>query len=525
MTERFTHGVCVLACVCVGASVAQKGLGVAPAAEQRAPSSARAVAKTAAGSSSPRYRIAYATYLGGDAWDQAREVIVYTDGSVLIGAQTCSANMPTTPGVVQPAYAGDDPNLGHGGIYGGDCYLARLSPDGSKLLAATYFGGSKQERNVYGMGLDSRGNVVITSATRSPDAPTTPGAFQPKFGGGPSDMLVAKLSPDLRKILWCTYVGGRNDDFPRGGLALDEQDFVYVVGTTNSPDFPTTPGVLQPKLNGPRDSAIVKLKPDGSGLAFGTLLGGSGEDDAIMGVRLDAAGNLYVAGHTKSDDFPVTPGAAQPRLGGMSDSYLAKLSPDASRLLYATYLGASGNEFAEHRPWLTPDGCQILAGFCASPDFPTTPRAFQRRLNGKGDGFLTKLSADGTRWVFSTLLGGSQGENLLMPVVDAHGNIFVVGNSSSRDFPVTPDALQPAHAGGTDDGVLAVLSPDGRRLLYATYLGGSGEEMIRSIALGPDGAIYLVGNTSSDDFPVTPGCLQPKHAGKGDAYVVKLVPR
>lgn len=472
----------------------------------------------------PRYRIAYATYLGGDEWDQAREVFVYPDASVLIGAQTNSQGLPVTPGAAQSRYAGDDPKLGHGGIYGGDCYLARLSPDGSRGLAATYFGGSKQERNVYGMALDRGGNIVITTATRSADAPTTPACFQSKFGGGPSDMLVAKLTPDLKRVVWCTYIGGSRDDFPRGGLTLDADDCVYVVGTTNSSDFPTTPGVVQPRLNGPRDSVIVKLMADGTGLVFSTLLGGSGEDDAIMGVRLDAAGNIYVAGHTKSSDFPVTGGAAQPHCGGQSDCYLAKLAPDASRLLHATYLGGSGNEFAEHRPWLMSDGAMLVAGFCASADFPTTPGTHQRRLRGPGDGFLTKLSPDGKHFVFSTLLGGTGGENLLMPTVDSQGNIWVVGNTSSRDFPVTEDAFQKSYGGGTQDGVLAIFNPEGSKLLYASYLGGSGEELIRSIALSPDGSVYLVGNTSSPDFPVTRGVVQHRFGGgSGDAFVVKLV--
>ncbi len=208
------------------------------------------------------------------------------------------------------------------------CGVAHAAQPRFKVEYATYFGGSKQERNVYGMGLDSKGNVVITSATRSPDAPTTPGCFQPKFGGGPSDMLVAKLSPDLKKLLWCTYVGGSGDDFPRGGLAVGPDDSVYVVGTSNSPNFPTTQGVVQPKRNGPRDSAIVWLKADGSGLVFATLLGGSGEDDAIMGIRLDDAGNLYVAGHTKSHDFPVTPNAVQKAHAGKGDAFIVKLVPD-----------------------------------------------------------------------------------------------------------------------------------------------------------------------------------------------------
>jgi hypothetical protein len=470
------------------------------------------------------YRIAYSTYLGGNQWDQAREIIVHPDGSILVGLQSCSTGLPTTDGAVQPRYAGDDPALGHGGLYGGDCYLVRLSADGRRILAATYFGGSKQERNVYGLALDCGGNVVLTSATRSPDAPTTPGCFQRRFGGGPSDMLVAKLSRDLTRILWCTYVGGTGDDFPRGGLALDAQDNVCVVGTSTSPNFPTTPDVLQPRLNGPRDSAIVKLKSDGSGLVFATLLGGSGEDDAIMGARFDGEGSLYVAGHTRSADFPVTAGAAQPRSGGRSDCYLAKLSPDANRLIYATYLGGSGEEFAEHRPWLDPDGTMLLTGSAGSADFPTTAGAFSRALHGKTDGFLTRLSRDGTRFEFSTLLGGSGTEYWLMPTPDAQGHIYVVGGTSSRDFPVTLDALQPRFGRGQEDAVLAVFNADASRLLYATYLGGSGDDLIRSLALGPEGEVYLVGSTSSDDFPVTDGAVQKKHGAKGDAFIVKLAP-
>ena len=338
-------------------------------------------------------------------------------------------------------------------------------------------------------------------------------------------MLVAKLSRDLRRLIWCTYVGGAGDDFPRGGLTVDPQDCVYVVGTSNSPDFPTTSGVFQPRLNGPRDSAIAKLKADASELVFGTLLGGSGEDDAAMGVGLDAAGSIYVAGHTRSADFPVTAGAAQPRLGGESDCYFAKLAPSAAGIVYATYLGGSANEFAEHRPLLMTDGSLLLAGFCQSRDFPTTPGACQPTVHGPGDGFLTKLAPDGARLVFSTLLGGSGGENFLMPTIDARGNIWMVGSSSSHDFPVTPDALQKTHGGGQEDAVVAVLSPNGARLLYATYLGGSGAEMVRSIAFGSDGSVYLIGSTSSPDFPVTASALQTKFGGgSGDAFAARLVP-
>ena len=340
---------------------------------------------------------------------------------------------------------------------------------------------------------------------------------------------MAKLSPDLRRVIWCTYIGGSGDDFPRGGLEVDKDDNVYVVGVTNSPDFPTTSGAFQEKFQGTHNAAVVKLKPDGSGMVFSTLLG-RGDTDTIIGLRLDAHGNLCAAGHIRTPDLPVTPGAPQPKHAGQSDCFLAKFSPDASRLLYATYLGGSANEFAEHRLWVNPDGSVIVTGVTGSPDFPTTPGAFQRKLRGRNDGFVTKLSADGRRFEFSTLLGGSGGEFFLMPTPDPQGNIFVVGTTQSPDFPVTPDAVQRRFAGpagndgGEGDGVLAVLSPDGSRLVYATYLGGSGGDLIRSVALGPKGEVYLVGSTASKDFPVTPNAVQKTLGGKSDAFIVKLVP-
>jgi hypothetical protein len=333
---------------------------------------------------------------------------------------------------------------------------------------------------------------------------------------------VAKLTPDLKKIAWCTYVGGSGDDTPRGGLAIDDWDNVYVVGGTGSSDFPRTSGVFQRIRSGEQDAAIVKLKPDGSGLVFSTLLGGS-SSDGTMGVAVDASGEIYVAGHTGSTDFPVTVGAPQPRLGGQSDCYLAKLSSDASKLIYSTYLGGRLGEFAEHRHWLARDGSVLLTGFVGSPDFPIAGSAFQTVLKGASDGFVTKLSADGRRFLFSTFLGGSGSDFWLMPTLDEEGNIYVVGQTSSPDFPTTPDAFQAKYSGGSYDGALAILSPDGSAILYATYLGGRGDEMVRSITLGKAGEIFVVGNTGSEDFPVTRNAYQEKHAGDHDAFVVKFV--
>jgi hypothetical protein len=203
---------------------------------------------------------------------------------------------------------------------------------------------------------------------------------------------------------------------------------------------------------------------------------------------------------------------------------VVKLVEDGSKPLYVSFVGGLGNEFPEHRPFITGDGSLLLPGVTGSRDFPTTSSAFQRKLAGKNDAFLTKITPAGDRFAFSTLLGGSATEFCLMPTPDRDGNIIVVGQSESRDLPVTADAFQPEHGGGKSDGWLAILSPDGSELLYCTYVGGSGDDMVRSVALGPRGELYLVGNTASRNFPISKGAAQPRFGGgTGDAFVMKLI--
>jgi len=471
-----------------------------------------------------RYRIAYATFIGGSQFDQLREIIRLPDGSVLVGGQTSSPDLPITEGVVQPTYGGEPAGAGHPGVSGGDCFVACLDPQGRHFAFVTYFGGSRQERAVYGMALDKRGNIIIATGCRSHDLPTTDRAYQRRYGGGKADVMLAKLAPDARSTIWCTYIGGRGNDWPRGGIALDQEDNVVIVGRSDSPDFPGTDGVLRLKVSGAEgDAMVVKMRAGGTGLVWATLLGGSNWD-GLMGARVDAAGNVYVAGHTRSTDLPVTPSAAQPTAGGESDCSLASLSPDGRRLRYCTYLAGSGNEFAEHRPALLGDGSVLLTGVTASANFPTTDNAYQKQLKGKTDGFVAKVSPDGTKFAFCTLLGGSGGEFFLMPTVGADGNICIVGHTDSRDFPVTPDALQKTYGGGKGDAVLAILSSDGSKLLYATYLGGSGDDLIRSVTLGENGTLYLAGNSNSDDFPISAHAAQRTHRGNHDGVIVKLEP-
>ncbi len=487
--------------------------------------------RTDASPSRPRYRIAFSTYLGGSRGESLREIILCRDGSLLVGGVSTSHDFPVTAKAFQKKYAGDDRNGRHGGVYGGDSVVARISSDGKRILQATYFGGSRQERNVYGMALDKDDNVIITTMTRSPDVPTTKGCFQPKYGGGKADWTVAKLSKQLDKIIWCTYIGGREKDNPRAGLVTDAQGNIYVAGGTSSPDFPVTvPG----KLQGIRDGALVKLKPDGSGVHFARRFGGSGWD-GIVGVQLAKNGDIHVCGHTGSQDLPATRGTFQPKLAGKWDVFAARLSPDARKVRWTTYVGGEGQDCGQHLPAVMPDGSFVVTGFTRSKNFPTTKGAFQRKPGSDFDGFVVAVAPDGKRLTFGTRLGGNGEEEFLAPEFRPDSSLWVVGSTRSTNFPITSDAIQTKYAGAgkhpeRGDGALVVFDKTASKLRFSTFLGGTtkgghgGVDMIRRIAFGSDGSIYLVGTTSSADFPVTKGAAQTKLRGESDGFVMKLVP-
>jgi hypothetical protein len=231
-------------------------------------------------------------------------------GAAYIAGETTSADFPVTPGVLQPTYGG-----------GTDAFVTKLAPDGAALVYATYLGGSQFDSGV-GIAIDATRAAYVTGTTGffggTNNFPTTPGAAQPAFGGL-QDAFVAKLTPDGTALLYATYPGGSRSDGGQG-IAIDATGAAYVMGITDSMDFPTTPDAIQPTSGGAADSFITKLTPDGTALLFSTYLGGSGSDFG-MGISgntmaVDAAGAAYVTWGTNSPDFPTTPGALQPGLGG-----------------------------------------------------------------------------------------------------------------------------------------------------------------------------------------------------------------
>jgi hypothetical protein len=340
-------------------------------------------------------------------------------------------------------------------------------------------------------------------------------------------------------LSYATYLGGRGGEAGTS-IAVDAAGAAYVIGQTASSDFPTV-HPLQPTLDGFADAFVAKLTADGAALVYSTYLGGSG-DDRGNGIAVDVAGAAYVTGSTCSSDFP-TVHPLQPTLNGGGacsqvgtpggDAFVAKLTADGSALVYATYLGGSGDEDGGGGG-ITVDtaGHAYVTGPTDSSDFPTTPRAFQV-TSSSADAFVAKLTADGSALVYATYLGGSNSEGSTGIAVDAAGHAYVTGVTFSLDFP-TAHPVQATLGGGVSatggDAFVAKLTADGSALVYSTYLGGCSVETGLGIAVDAAGAAYVTGDTSSPDFPAMPGAFQTTLGGGGscgqflqsDAFVAKL---
>ncbi len=332
----------------------------------------------------------------------------------------------------------------------------------------------------------------------------------------------------LFRSVYSTYLGGTGADVGYD-IAVDASGSAYVVGRTNSTDFPTL-NPYQGTFQGGVDVFITKLNSTGDSLIYSTYLGGSNQDHGGS-ITVGASGVAYVEGSTNSTDFPtVNPyiGTAQ---GGV-DVFITKLNSTGDSLIYSTYLGGSdddyGSEFSSGQlcSGIAVDASTAVyvTGYTISTDFPTLNPFQGTYQGGYGDAFVTKLNSTGNSLIYSTYLGGSSSSDIGYDIaVDIYGSAYVTGWTGSTNFP-TLNPYIGTKQGGTDDFVTK-FNPAGDSLIYSTYLGGSGIDYSNAIAVDASGAAYITGRTSSTDFPM----LDPyqgtfQGGGYGDVYVTKLNP-
>ncbi|MCX6946238.1 MAG: hypothetical protein NT173_15975, partial [Opitutales bacterium] len=301
---------------------------------------------------------------------------------------------------------------------------------------------------------DSAGYAYVTGMAGSADFPITAGALQTSFHGGGEDGFVAKLSRDGGSLIYSTFLGGTGWD-ECDGIAVNGAGNAYLTGYTSSSDFPTTPGSLkQTGPGGTHDGFVVKLAASGAAAEYATYFGGSKIEMAYK-IVIDSTGASYIVGTTESADLPVTSTAFQ-RLfaGGGCDAFVAKLNASGTGLMYCTYIGGSGHDYANDI-LLDSLGAACLVGQTYSPNFPISAGALQPNLAGESDTFVARLTACGGHLAYSTFFGGTAGDDSYGIALDGAGAAYISGWTFSSDLPVTPGALQSSYKGGVSDGFIA----------------------------------------------------------------------
>lgn len=434
------------------------------------------------------------------------------------------------------------------------------------LIFSTY-SGSTADNFGYTATYDDEGYLYSGSSAFGNGYPTNVGSYQQTWAGGNgqgslvgTDIAITKYDVTGTFRVYSTYLGGSNDDLPHS-LIVNAAGELVVMGTTSSPDFPSTAGAYSSSFFGGTafapsgvgtnyvngsDIIITKFTADGAALAASTFLGGSGNDgtntaaqlkfnyaDEFRGeVEIDALGNIYVASCTFSTNFPVVGGLQSANAGGL-DGCIARFSADLSELQFSTYLGGSGND-AAYSLAVAPNGNYYVCGGTTSNNFPTSPDAYQTTFNGgTADGFVVHIDAAGSNIIDATYFGSGAYDQVYFVEVDGDGNPHMYGQTMASGSTMVFNAAYSVPNSGM---LVARMIPDLSTLEWSTVFGtGEGEPNMSPTAFLVDvcGKVYLSGwggstNTSSNPntdnlfgMPTTQDAYQTTTNGS-DFYLMVL---
>lgn len=482
------------------------------------------------GNFNPKYPItidpilSFSTYFGGSGFDQGAGIAVDNTGAIFIaGGTTSFSDFPVTLGAYDVVC---DPNGQCGKLQQSQSFVAKLSPDGSKLIFCTYLGGDTGVDGAGPIVLDQSGAIYVAGSTGSSDFPVLDG-YQMTYGGGSLDGFVTKLDSTGSQILFSTYLGRTGSDHIQA-MALAANGDIVVSGGTGSPEFPTTVGAYDQtcgtdgSCNSITDLFITEIASAGNTLTFSTFLGGSLRETTEGGLTIAQDGSILITGYTFSPDFPSTPGAYDTTCGtdgacngaGNYDAFVTAFSSDGTALTWSTFLGGSNDDSAGALA-IGSSGSIFVAGTTLSQDFPVL-NAFQSSNQGITDAFLTSLTPDGSALNFSTYIGGPGSDGAGGIAIDTSGNTYVTG-LGDFGFPT----LYPFEDCESLDAFVSKFSSSGS-LLYSSCLGGSDFDSGLEITVDSSGGAYIAGFTGSDNFPLKNAIQKIKHIEE-DAFIAKII--
>ena len=399
----------------------------------------------------------YFTYFGGSNGEYAMNISVSSGYQAAISGITWGGGFPTTTG----AFDEDGKTCGTGFCWQG--FITKFSSDGNKLIFSTFLTGRTSSSSwsidwIRGMQVTPDGKVYVVGSTTSEDFPVTNGCYQSKYGGSKSgtwwnsgDAFLSCLKADGSDLVFSTYIGGSGEDMGKD-LFIAPGGSIYVVGSTSSGNFRTTPGssVFNKYIKGTTDGFVVKFKPNGNTLEFAKLMGGTGSE-SFEGIYASEEAEPYIVGNSNSSDFPVSKNAYQKKNAGGYDVVVVKMISAGTNFRYSTYLGGGGDDGYNPNNWWFESASitanvkeeAIIAATSKSTDFPITSDALQKNNNGLswyGKLTISKLSYTGGDLMYGTYYGGNGGEfpgGIRAKRVGCVTYILSAGNSWSGDYPTT----------------------------------------------------------------------------------------
>lgn len=366
--------------------------------------------------------------------------------------------------------------------------------------------------------IDGDGSIIVVGETASPNFPTTLNSYRREITPGSgitSDIFVTKVDLNYNHI-FTTYIGSGADDFGRG-VDVDTAGNIYITGYTDgNGDFPITDGAYDSEYNGLYDAFVLKLSSNGEEILRSTYLGGI-RDDFGLSVKVDPDTNIYVTGYTTEAPsegmYPSTPDAFNEIYLGNIDGFITKLDKDLQEVIWSGFIGGLQDDFPQDIA-IGADSTVYITGLTRSNNYITTDGVLYREYNDIGnspqhsDIFFTKISKDGREVLLSSVFGGTNGDIAYGIRLDSDNNIYVAGETRSSDLPTTENApFRELNQGNdqvfTSDAFVAKFNSRADELLFASYLGGESAERAFDLAIDGDKSIYLVGTTSSQNFPIT----------------------
>lgn len=487
--------------------------------------------------------LAFSTFTGATSDNWGFTACPDNNGNTYAGGIVFGPGYPVTVGSFDTSFNGGQTT---NGILGFDVSITKFNTNGTANLYSTFLGGSANEVPT-SIVTNNNGELFVLSITSSSNFPTTSGAFQSTYAGGPSvtqilffsgsDIAITRFNSTGTALLASTYVGGSNNDglnydsnlnynygdVFRGEVIVDNNGSVYFASTTRSTNFPVAN--TQSALAGSQDAVYGKLPENLSSLSFCRYFGGNGFETGNS-IQMAPSGDLYMTGGTTSNGVNFAQGGLNSNYFGNTDAYVVRISSLTGIMQNGTYLGT--NLYDQGYFVQTDLDNNVYVFGQARGMYPQTPGLFGNPASGQ---FIHKLSPNLSNSIWSTNIGSGSGNIEISPTAFLVSNcydIYIAGwggvtnqtnslatQSSTNGFPTTPGAHQQSTNGSNF--YLAVLAPDAAYLKYGTFMGGISSSFNHvdggTSRFSKEGTIFhaVCGScgANSNGFTTTPGVWSP----------------